>query len=34
VRWLLRTAGSYIVEDLGPGGRSVFRLFHDLQRTP
>jgi hypothetical protein len=32
VRWLLRTAGSYI-EDLGPGGRSVLRLFHDLQRT-
>ena len=30
VRWLLRTAGSYIVEDLGPGGRSVFRPFHDL----
>ena len=30
VLWLLETAGSYIVEDLGPGGRSVFRPFHDL----
>lgn len=30
VRGLLQTAESYIVEDLGPGGRSVFRLFHDL----
>ena len=30
VRWLLETAGSYIVEDLGPGGRSVYRPFHDL----
>ena len=33
VRWLLRTAGSYIVEDLGPGGRSVFRPFHHLLAT-
>ena len=23
-------AGSYIVEDVGPEGRSVFRLFHNL----
>ena len=30
VKWLLRNAGAYIVEDLGPGGRSVFRPFHDL----
>ena len=30
VRWLLERAGAYIVEDLGPGGRSVFRPFHDL----
>ncbi|MGI5399152.1 caspase family protein [Streptomyces sp. CA-135486] len=30
VRWLLDKAGAYIVEDLGPGGRSVFRPFHDL----
>jgi WD40 repeat protein len=30
VTWLLDKAGSYIVEDLGPGGRSVFRPFHDL----
>ncbi|MFE5589130.1 hypothetical protein [Streptomyces sp. NPDC056549] len=28
VRWLLENAGAYIVEDLGPGGKSVFRLFH------
>ena len=33
VRWLLQTAGSYIVEDLGPGGRSVYRPFHDLLAT-
>ena len=30
VHWLLQTAGSYIVEDLGPGGWPVFRPFHDL----
>ena len=30
VTWLLRNAGAYVVEDLGPGGRSVFRPFHDL----
>lgn len=29
VRWLLGRAGSYVVEDRGPGGRSVFRPFHD-----
>jgi hypothetical protein len=29
VRWLLDGAGgAYVVEDLGPGGRSVFRPFH------
>jgi hypothetical protein len=30
VRWLLARAGAYIVEDLGPGQRSVYRPFHDL----
>ena len=30
VRWLLDTAGAYVVEDLGPGQRSVYRPFHDL----
>jgi WD40 repeat protein len=30
VRWLFNKAGAYITEDLGPGGRSVFRPFHDL----
>ncbi|RDI68191.1 caspase family protein [Nocardia pseudobrasiliensis] len=30
VRWLLRHAGSYIIEDVGPGDRSVFRPFHEL----
>ena len=30
VRWLLGTAGAYVIEDLGPGGRSVYRPFHDL----
>ena len=30
IRWLLEKAGAYIVEDLGPGQRSVFRPFHDL----
>ncbi|MFI5775856.1 hypothetical protein [Nocardia sp. NPDC051570] len=30
VRWLLEHAGAYIAEDVGPGGRSVFRPFHDL----
>ncbi|WP_433760241.1 hypothetical protein [Nocardia sp. CA-135398] len=30
VRWLLANAGAYIREDVGPGGRSVFRPFHDL----
>ena len=30
MRWLLDNAGAYVVEDLGPGQRSVFRPFHDL----
>ena len=30
VRSLLDNAGAYIVEDVGPGQRSVFRPFHDL----
>ena len=30
VRWLLGKAGALIVEDLGPGERSVYRPFHDL----
>jgi WD40 repeat protein/tetratricopeptide (TPR) repeat protein len=30
VRWLLGKAGAYIVEDLGPAGRSVYRPFHEL----
>jgi hypothetical protein len=30
VRWLLDKAGAYVVEDLGPGQRSVFRPFHEL----
>jgi WD40 repeat protein len=30
IRWLLNEAGAYITEDIGPGGRSVFRPFHDL----
>ena len=30
VRWLLAKAGAYIVEDIGPGERSVYRPFHDL----
>ena len=30
MRWLLGKAGAYIVEDLGPGERSVYRPFHDL----
>ena len=30
IRWLLANAGAYIVEDLGPGKRSVYRPFHDL----
>jgi WD40 repeat protein len=30
VRWLLDKAGAYVVEDIGPGQRSVFRPFHDL----
>ena len=29
-RWLLSKAGAYVVEDLGPGERSVYRPFHDL----
>jgi WD40 repeat protein len=29
VRRLLDRAGAYVVEDIGPGGRSVFRPFHD-----
>ncbi|MFF5491377.1 caspase family protein [Streptomyces virginiae] len=39
VDWLLKEAGAYIVEDLGPGGSSVYRLFHrelvtHLRRKP
>ncbi|TQK44398.1 WD40 repeat protein [Streptomyces sp. SLBN-118] len=39
VRWLLKHAGAYIVEDLGPGEKSVFRPFHPalvthLRREP
>ncbi|MCX4632872.1 caspase family protein [Streptomyces sp. NBC_01443] len=39
IRWLQKEAGAYIVEDLGPGGSSVFRLFHrelaaHLRRAP
>ncbi|GGY05759.1 WD40 repeat domain-containing protein [Streptomyces hiroshimensis] len=39
VSWLLEHAGAYIVEDLGPGENSVFRLFHHalvthLRREP
>ena len=30
VRWLLGRAGAFIVEGVGPGGRSAFRPFHDL----
>lgn len=30
VRWVLGKAGAYIVEDIGPGGRSVYRPFHDM----
>jgi hypothetical protein len=30
VRILLNNAGAYIVEDLGPGERSVFRPFHEV----
>ena len=30
VRWLLHKAGSYVVEDVGPGERSAYRPFHDL----
>ena len=30
VRWLLNNAGAYVVEDLGPSNRSVFRPFHGL----
>lgn len=30
VRWLLDKAGAYVVEDLGPGQRSVYRPFHDV----
>jgi WD40 repeat protein len=30
VRWLLTKAGAYVVEDRGPGRRSVYRPFHDL----
>ncbi len=33
IRWLLGKAGAYIVEDLGPGERSVYRPFHDLLAT-
>ena len=29
VRTLLNDAGAFIIEDLGPGGRSVFRPFHE-----
>ena len=30
IRWLLANAGAYIIEDVGPGKRSVYRPFHDL----
>jgi DNA-binding beta-propeller fold protein YncE len=30
VRWLLAKAGAYVVEDSGPGQRSVYRPFHDV----
>lgn len=30
VRWLLDRAAAYVVEDLGPGQRSVYRPFHDV----
>lgn len=30
IRWLLDSVGEYVVEDIGPGGRSVYRLSHDL----
>jgi hypothetical protein len=30
VRWLLDKGAAYVVEDLGPGQRSVYRPFHDL----
>ena len=30
VRWLLDKAGAYVVEDLGPGQRSVYRPFHEV----
>jgi energy-coupling factor transporter ATP-binding protein EcfA2 len=30
VRWLLDKAGAYVVEDLGPEQRSVYRPFHDV----
>ena len=34
IRALLRSrAAAYVVEDLGPGARSVFRPFHDLLAT-
>jgi WD40 repeat protein len=33
IRWLLDKAGAYVVEDAGPGERSVFRPFHDLLAT-
>jgi WD40 repeat protein len=33
IEWLLSTASDYIIEDLGPGQRSVYRLFHDLLAT-
>ena len=30
IRWVLSAAGAFIVEDLGPGDRSVYRPFHDM----
>jgi WD40 repeat protein len=33
VGFLLEHAGAYIIEDLGPGGRSVYRPFHELLAT-
>ena len=30
VRWLLDKAGAYVVEDRGPGERSVYRPFHEM----
>ncbi|MFG2138107.1 hypothetical protein [Streptomyces sp. NPDC048650] len=29
IRWVMRAAGAYIVEELDAGGRSVYRLYHE-----